>query len=178
MIPVPSTAGIKRIRAALNLRSTGCGMLPFTSGIRIIARFAADAAFFTAACTSAALPVPSPTFPLRLPMTTMARNLMRRPPFTTRVTRSTERVCSAYSLGSRWRPPRLRSGLEVLALIKRIHPPALLRELRRAGRKQKIHPYNEAWTMERQFFLRKPDHLLLLSILLYCQLFYLLGDVN
>lgn len=61
---------------------------------------ATSVAFATAACTSAPLASPTPTLFLRLPTTTSAWNLKRRPPFTTRATRSIAITTSSNSFGA------------------------------------------------------------------------------
>jgi hypothetical protein len=63
---------------------------PSFKGTRIIFAFAALVAFWTAAWTSNALPLPKPTIPDLSPTTTNAENDILRPPFTVLETRLIE----------------------------------------------------------------------------------------
>src|SRR5690625_614099 len=80
--PVPGPAGLSITRLVPWAPSTSWGMVPFSSmGTLIRLRRATYWPFCTATGTSLALPSPTPTLPLRSPMTTIAPKRKRRPPW-------------------------------------------------------------------------------------------------
>ena len=109
IIPVPGAAGLMRTCAPLTFTSASCGIVSFATGIVIMCFFATSVALATAVWTSAPLDTPTPTLSLRLPTTTRALNRKRRPPLTTRATRSMLITTSSNSFGASGAPFRRSS---------------------------------------------------------------------
>ena len=87
MSPVPLEAGRNSTRPDPKQPITSCGIGCPASQTSTIFFLAFSTPFRMASGTSFALPRPQPTFPSRLPTTTRALKLNRRPPLTTLATR-------------------------------------------------------------------------------------------
>lgn len=89
MTPVPGAAGFSSTSEAAKRPRASNGIVVPTSGASIRRFLASSTPLRIASGTSAAFPMPTPTWRAWSPTTTRARKLKRRPPLTTFDTRAT-----------------------------------------------------------------------------------------